>query len=57
MSLFAVREQLIQRGPSTVNGLAVRLKLSPGTVETMLEHWVKRGRVEIVDVGCHTGGR
>jgi len=56
VSLFSVREHLKMRGPSTVPALAARLHLAPGVVEGMLEHWIRRGLVEVVDGGCHTGG-
>ena len=56
VSLFSVRDQLRRSGPSTIPALSARLHLAPGVVEGMLEHWMRRGLVEVVDGGCHTGG-
>lgn len=56
MSLFALRTRLQERGPSTAPSLAAHLGVSQDTVEAMLEHWIHRGKVRVVEGGCHTGG-
>jgi hypothetical protein len=56
MSLFALRERLLERGPSTAPALAADLGTSAQSVEAMLAHWISRGKVEVVEGGCHTGG-
>lgn len=55
-SLFDLRDFLKAVGPSTAYSLAKHLEVEAQTVEVMLEHWIRRGRVEIVEGGCHSGG-
>ncbi|MEJ2632706.1 MAG: FeoC-like transcriptional regulator [Acidihalobacter sp.] len=53
--LFAVRDRLREEGEATASQLAAILHLPRGTVEDMLAHWQRRGRVEPVVLGFGNG--
>lgn len=44
--LFGLRDALRQRGPASAAELARRLQRPEAVVQAMLEHWLRRGRVQ-----------
>ncbi len=58
--LFQVRELLRQRGMASAGQLAAELRLSPGVVEDLLAHWIRRGMAVAAPAAaagaCGSGG-
>ena len=46
--LFLLRETLRQQGPLSRSELARCLRRPPSVIQAMLEHWAKRGRLQVV---------
>lgn len=46
--LFELREALREHGAASLSELALRLRRPQGVVEAMLEHWSRRGHVQVL---------
>ena len=53
--LFALRDRLREQGMATASQLAAAMGLPRATIEDMLAHWQRRGRVELVAPGAGDG--
>ncbi|PWW81066.1 hypothetical protein CR164_12250 [Prosthecochloris marina] len=54
MSLLELKEYLQNRGIVSINDLSVHYNASPETLEPMLEHWIRKGKLrkETPDSSC-----
>lgn len=56
MMLGAIKEYLAQRGQATLADIALHVDAEPDAVRGMLQHWMRKGRVEQrkVEAACGT---
>lgn len=45
MSLLELKEYLQNRNIVSINDLSVHFRTSPETLEPMLEHWIRKGKL------------
>ncbi|TCD47374.1 FeoC-like transcriptional regulator [Chlorobium sp. N1] len=48
MTLSAIRQYLAENGGATLPELSRHFDADPSLVESMLEHWIRKGRVALV---------
>lgn len=57
MSLLELKEYMKSRNIVSINDLSVRFKTTPDTLEPMLEHWIRKGKLLKETAGGSCGGK
>ena len=57
MSLLELKEYLKSRDIVSINDLCIHFRTSPETLEPMLEHWIRKGKLSRESSGASCGGK
>jgi len=57
MSLLELKEYLKNRNIVSINDLFIHFRTSPETLEPMLEHWIRKGKLRKETAESSCGGK